>query len=309
VTIDAKGQITYGGTNYVRVKGRQTDTVPLSSVVTLLQTADRIGFFELRDQYRTIRKPDGTEIVTFDRPTTFVTITRGGQTKRVEDYFGTPSGLKKLEQAIDETARTKRWIRVDEPMLEQMLRQGQSPTVEERAQLLANALTYDEVGVVRRLLEMGADPSATYSETNTSPLMLVQSAAAARALLAAGANPFARSDVGWTPLGQAATLPPDVTDMLLKAGVRVDEPTDSDGQTALWQAACRGNAEVVARLLAAGADPARRTGRVSPLECARERQAAVRRLREWLPDDKPRFLEDFDGVIGLLVQALAKRRR
>ena len=50
----------------------------------------RVGFFGLRDRYRTIRNPDGTETMVTDLPTTFVTIKRGGQTKRVEDYIGAP---------------------------------------------------------------------------------------------------------------------------------------------------------------------------------------------------------------------------
>ena len=115
VTIDAKGNVTFEGTKFVRVEGRQTDRIQTSRVAALLATAERIGFFELRDQYRTIRNPDGTETIVTDLPTAFVTITRRGQSKRVEDYFGAPEALKQLEQQIDDTARTKRWIRLDVP--------------------------------------------------------------------------------------------------------------------------------------------------------------------------------------------------
>jgi len=70
-------------------------------VAALVATVDRIRFFELEDKYR--------ELIT-DLPTTFVTVTRGGRTKRIEDYFGAPKSLKELERAIDETARVAGWI-------------------------------------------------------------------------------------------------------------------------------------------------------------------------------------------------------
>jgi hypothetical protein len=115
VTIDAKGNVIYEGSRFVRVEGRQTDRVPLSRVAALLATTERIGFFDLRDQYRTIRSADGSEAMVTDLPTAYVTVTRGGRSKRIEDYFGAPEGLKQLEQQIDETAGTRRWIRADEP--------------------------------------------------------------------------------------------------------------------------------------------------------------------------------------------------
>ena len=97
---------------------------------------------------------------------------------------------------------------------------------EERADLLRKALGQDEVGVAKGLIDIGADPNGTYFETNTTPLMMSRSAAAVRVLLDAGANPNARNDTGITPLTRAAYLAPEVTEVLLKAGARVDEPAD-----------------------------------------------------------------------------------
>ena len=101
VTIDARGNVTYNGTQFVRIAGRQTDRIPVSRVGALLETIDRIGFFELNDKYR--------QLIT-DLPTTFVTVTRGGRTKVIEDYFGAPTSLKDFERQIDEAAQTARWI-------------------------------------------------------------------------------------------------------------------------------------------------------------------------------------------------------
>ena len=308
VSIDAIGNVTYEGKKFVRVEGRHTDRIQVSRVAALLATAERIGFFDLRDQYRTIRNPDGTETIVTHLPTAFVTITRGGQTKRVEDYIGAPQALKQLEQLIDDTARTKRWIRLDPQTLQQMVRGGWSPSGEERAELLRKALQHDEIDVVKALLEIGADPNAAYYGTNTPPLMMVRSSAAARALIEAGAVPFARNDNDGTPLGWAVHLGPDVTEVLLKAAVPVDQPTDSDGRTALWQAACAGNVDVVKLLLNAGGNPTLRPGSTSAVDCARQGRENTRLRRPSVLDRKPLFHEDFDGVIALLEQALAKRK-
>ncbi len=308
VSIDAIGNVTYEGTKFVRVEGRQTDRIQVSRVAALLATAERIGFFDLRDQYRTIRNPDGTETVMTDLPTAYVTITRGGRSKRVEDYLGAPEALRQLEQLIDDTARTNRWIRLDAQTLQQLVRDGWSPSSEERAELLRKALQHDEVDVVKALLEIGADPNAAYYGTNTPPLMMVRSSAAARALLEAGAVPFVRNDNGGTPLGWAVHMGPEVTQVLLKAGVQVDQPTDSDGRTALWQAACRGDVDLVKLLLNAGANPTLRPDGTSAVDCARQGRENARLRRPSVLDSKPPFNEDFDGVIALLEQALAKRK-
>jgi ankyrin repeat protein len=58
----------------------------------------------------------------------------------------------------------------------------------------------------------------------------------------------------------AAYLAPEVTQALLAAGARADQPL-GDGRTALFYAACHGNSGVVKLLLAAGADPNVRSGR------------------------------------------------
>ena len=116
VSIDAKGTVKYEGKKFVRVTGVQTDQIPVSRVAELLATVDRIRFFELEDRYRVIRNADGTTTMVTDLPTTFVTVTRGGQTKSIEDYVGAPESLKQFEKQIDEAARTARWVAVDERM-------------------------------------------------------------------------------------------------------------------------------------------------------------------------------------------------
>jgi len=119
VTIDGKGNVTYEGKKFVRVPGRQSDQIPVSRVAELVATIDRIRFFELNDEYRVIRNADGTTTMVSDLPTTFITVTRDGQTKSIEDYVGAPEPLHQLEKEIDEAARTRRWIFLDQATLRQ----------------------------------------------------------------------------------------------------------------------------------------------------------------------------------------------
>jgi hypothetical protein len=305
VSIDAGGAVTYDGTRDVRVTGRETARVPHAQVAALLEAAKRIGFFELRDQYRTVRNADGTETHVTDLPTAFVTIVARGRTKRVEDYYGAPDGLRELEQLIDDTARTKRWIRIDVATLQKLAAEGKLAP-DDPAKMLVEALSNDDVDVVKALLAMGLDPNTSHPAASTPPLMMAQSPEAARVLLDAGANPSGRSDNG-TPLGWAAHLDPAVADMLVKAGAPVDGPSDSDGRTPLWQAACAGNIGVVRILLAAGADPARTTAPKSAVECAREMADAIRRFPDLAGGDRP-FVRDFEGVIALLERAAKPAR-
>jgi ankyrin repeat protein len=169
-------------------------------------------------------------------------------------------------------------------------------------------LQYDEVDVVKSLLELGADPNHAFHGTNTTPLMMVRSGAAAKALIEAGAIVSLRNQNELSALYRAAYLAPDVTEVLLKAGVAVDEPVDSSHVTALWHAACRGNVGVVSLLLAAGANPSVSSNGLSALECAQRGKEDARSRRPSPFDGKPPFVEDFDGVIARLQSALISRK-
>ena len=107
---------------------------------------------------------------------------------------------------------------------------------------------------------------------------------------------------------RAVHLAPEVTEVLLKAGVPVDL-VDPEGRTALWYAACNGNAGVVKLLLNAGANPNPRPSGVSALQCAREAAESARSQRPVSFGGKPPFVPDFGVVIAALEQGLAKRKQ
>jgi hypothetical protein len=264
VTLDAQGNVRFIGTRFVRAMGEHTDRIPVSDIATVLATVRRIGFFDLRDSYRA---------PITDLPTTIVTVTADGRTKRVEDYFGAPRVLKELEYEIDRTARTQRWIRIDAPTVRQLVREGRLDSQQEKAELLRHAVDKDDVDVVQALLDAGTDSNTVFFETNTTPLMFVRSAAAAQALIASGARVEARNTNGTSPLGSAA---------------------------------CAGNLAVVSVLLKAGADPSTRGfADRTPLECAWQHRESLRNSPK--PPDfggKRLYVIDFDGVIAALEKAL-----
>src|SRR6185503_3615555 len=174
VTIDARGTVTYDGEMFVRVVGRQTARISPALVATLLASAERIHFFDLRDAYREIENPDGSVTSVSDLPATIVTITVKGRTKRVEDYVGAPDALTPFEREIDEVAGTIRWIFLDEEALGALRRSGWSATGQEGATLLREAIGRDAIAIARVLIEMGGDLNGP-SENRLPPLLFARS--------------------------------------------------------------------------------------------------------------------------------------
>jgi hypothetical protein len=308
VTIDARGTVTYEGEKFVRVIGRRTVHVDPSAVATLLKRAEQIRFFDLRDVYRVIQNADGSMMTMTDGPTTFVTITANGRSKRVEDYLDAPASLVQFEREIDSVAGTKRWLFVDADALEELVRSGWLATSEDGAKLLQQAIERDDLPIARRLIELGSDLHGP-STGRTVPLIPARSSAMVDLLVKAGADPNERpvGAVGApTPLMMAWYKDPAVAEALLNSGARVDD-TDG-GLTALAHAACNARWRIVEVLLRAGADP-RGSGETSAAGCARRgRQNEVGRRRTALDRGGP-TVEDFDRVLAMLEAAEKRMKR
>lgn len=287
VTIDAGGNVTYEGQQHVRVSGRQHTRIAIKQVRALLDTAERIGFSEFADHYPT----------NVDSPVTRVTVTARGRTKRVSGELGKPAPLRAFEKEIDAASGSSRWVRIDVATLRQLAAYHALPGVREQMSWLRKALAYDEVPVVIELLALGLDPNARGMSIPLVPLNWAKSAAAARALIDAGADPR-KGDGSWTPLVAAGHKRPEVAQVLLDAGARPDD-TDINRNRPLYAAACAGNAGVVEILLKAGANPAApgKSGE-SPLQCARRKKRNAEAARDG--DFERDFERDFDRVIGLL---------
>lgn len=105
VTINEAGDVRYEGRRFVNAVGVRTATIAREDVQRLLARFDEIGFEQLRDEYR-------AEVT--DLPSTIVTITRNGRTKRVVDYggvgVGMPESVRELQREIDRVAGTAQWV-------------------------------------------------------------------------------------------------------------------------------------------------------------------------------------------------------
>ncbi len=302
VEIDATGAIRYEGSSHVRVTGLQTARLGRSAVSRLTAMIEQIEFFALQDMY---------EGGVTDGPTTFVTVTMNGQTKRIRDYLNAPAALTQLEREIDLVARTKRWIFFDDDTLDALVTSGWSAASDEGTQFLLDAVDRDDLPIARRLLDLGTRPIAP-PDARLRPrppaLYLARSAAMVQLLLSAGGDPNEPNPHSeFTALMASLYKGADVVTALIAAGARLEEVVE--GHTALYLAVCSGNLPVVRVLLAAGANP-RGSTNAPAVQCARSARASELALRQrlmpdWLKDRRP--LSDFDEVIALLEAADQKR--
>jgi len=303
VSIDAGGLIEYEGRAFVRVEGRQTDRISRAAVAELLDTAARIGFFDLENAYTFRRLPGGLTQYSTDLPRSFVSVRVNGRSKRIEDYDGTPTPLKAFEARVDALTRSKRWTFLDEPMLASLRQGGWTPSAEELAVLLVRGVLSDDLSMVQGLLDFGADPNRAPKDLGP-PIWSVRSAAVLRVLLAAGADPYTTTGEGRSLLLIGSFLEPQVTALLLRSGLRVDNLDPRTGDTALVSAVRTGNAQVVAMLLAAGANPAIRDGEGrSAIDLAR----AIRQSHPGAPEPGFSYRQDYAEVVALLERALLNR--
>lgn len=105
VEIDGDGTVTYQGDDYVLVKGKQLAHISAQAVRDLFELFRAADYFSSLDSY--------TAPVT-DFPSFSTSIEFDGHKKSVTDYVGRAVGMPKeliaLEDAIDKTAGTDRWI-------------------------------------------------------------------------------------------------------------------------------------------------------------------------------------------------------
>lgn len=130
---------------------------------------------------------------------------------------------------------------------------------------LLTAIGFDNLELVRFLLDRGADPNVAVDDGYTCLLTAVESDADASvdivaALMAAGADIHQTGTNGWTPLHMAAACGHvEKARRLIDAGAKVNHRTEIDGQeTPLMAAAFTGRPETVQLLLDHGADPSMR---------------------------------------------------
>jgi hypothetical protein len=106
VTILGDGRVHFDGGYYVQASGKHEARITPDAVMELVRRFEKAKFFAAGDKYI-------AEVT--DNPTYTLTLTVGGETKTVTDYVGEQVGMPlvitDLENAVDETAGTERWVK------------------------------------------------------------------------------------------------------------------------------------------------------------------------------------------------------
>ena len=107
VAIFSDGRLQYKGEMFVKAKGIRTKKIPVAQFQKLAAKVDEINFSRLDAAYP-------TQKTIADAPSTFITVTRGTVSKRVEDYMDAPKRLRELEKLIDQVANVSNWVDLSE---------------------------------------------------------------------------------------------------------------------------------------------------------------------------------------------------
>ena len=114
ITISADGAVVFEGQSFVKKVGIAKTVISEEKVRKLLAAFEKINYFELRDRYE--EQEDGCTQQATDTTSAITSIRTNGKSKSVRHYYGcwgveVLAELEKLEQAIDDTVNSARWIR------------------------------------------------------------------------------------------------------------------------------------------------------------------------------------------------------
>jgi hypothetical protein len=151
VVVHGDGQIEFHGLRYVAIPGDYQTRIAPEAASQLLERFRAADFFELKDNYRA-----GVT----DNPTYCLELVVGAKKKTITDYVGTwvgmPESISQLEDAVDETAGTDRWVSGGSQTLDAMREAGIEPHSQQAGEILVYAVKEGKGEVVRNLLTAGA---------------------------------------------------------------------------------------------------------------------------------------------------------
>jgi ankyrin repeat protein len=155
VEIRGDGSITFSGGLSALISGVHHGKTSDGAVTALVNQFRRADYFSLRDQYKTN--------VT-DNPTYTTSIEYDGHKKQVVDYAGLESGMPEivvaLENGIDETAGTEKWLREHDQTWPSLLSENWDFTAqnEENQALFANVIARGSSDLIQKFVAAGAIP-------------------------------------------------------------------------------------------------------------------------------------------------------
>ncbi|WP_226018016.1 DUF6438 domain-containing protein [Novosphingobium sp. FKTRR1] len=141
---------------FVRVTGKHFARIDRAQIDALLQQFREGNFFALKGEYRAS--------VT-DSPTYVVSIDTGNGAKRVIDYVGRevgmPQAVTDIENAIDATAGSRRWIEGTAEVIPLLQAEGTRFDGPVGAQLMLAAAARGDLDMMARLQHLGVAPDAS----------------------------------------------------------------------------------------------------------------------------------------------------
>jgi len=101
-TIKGNGESTYNGDRFVDVEGEKTKTFSSEKTNALFGAFEGADYWSFEDKY--------SGNVT-DLPSTFLTYSHGGQTKKIVLYYNVPEQLVGLSKLAKSFANSENWVR------------------------------------------------------------------------------------------------------------------------------------------------------------------------------------------------------
>ena len=119
IAISGDGSVTYDGGSGVMTLGKRTLKVAPDEFRKLIGEFMQADFFSLRDRYESIALPNGMIQVIDHAIATTLSVSIGGKTKSVYDFYGTPDFVRRLEQRVDQVTDSRRYTgRPPNPQME-----------------------------------------------------------------------------------------------------------------------------------------------------------------------------------------------
>ncbi len=267
VTVSTEG-IVFEGRSFVVAVGKHTDRVDPDEVRKLAKGFVAADFYSMDDNY---------SVMVTDEPSFDLSVVIDGQTKRVTDYVGAwggmPAVITELETKVDAFARTDRWVKGGDGLVQALKAEKFNFHSHQAQELMKEAASRGESGTVRELLEAGVrvglsggktgwlqsassnfetlklliDAGASKNDQSDKNLALMDatrsgSAEATRALIAYGANPNAQFSKRKGMVNVISTAArsgnPEVVREILRSHPKLEEQNEDD-ETAIFAAAQR----------------------------------------------------------------------
>ena len=98
------GKIIFNGEKNIDKSGKHQKQLTSKEIDKIKQEFINIDFFNLENEY--------TSKIT-DLPTTYISFTQDGKSKKIRDYHGAPAELKELEKLIEKIVHESGWIDIE----------------------------------------------------------------------------------------------------------------------------------------------------------------------------------------------------